>query len=116
MGTYYEIVCLDCDKRGGIYADRAPSCAEQALSLAKGFLDLSNVLGDALIACGERWYDLEVRIGGNRIDLQFFHRHGDHNLRVIDGYGGILGECRYFLLGDGVCRLREGHEGPCRKA
>lgn len=115
MGTYYEIKCLDCDRYGGIYADRSPHIAKQALQLADAFAALGRSLGAAMVEC-PKWYDLKVTVGGDRVDLYFFHVHMGHSLRIVDGYGLLLGQCPLYTATVDVCGLSEGHEGPCRKA
>lgn len=111
MGTYYEIVCLDCDDRGGIYADRSIYRARDALVYAEAFAAMGEAVLSSLVASS--CYELVVRIGGDRVDLDFFRRHRGHELHVMDGYGWIDGQCREFIS-DQPCGLEDKHDGPCR--
>ena len=114
MGRYYLIKCLDCDKSGGIWEERSTSRAKQALLLSGAIAEFAASLGDALTK-SDRWHNIDLKIGGDLIDLHFFHVHRGHELTVIDSYGTLLGQCPMYTSDGESCRLSEGHEGRCRR-
>lgn len=57
--------------------------------------------------------------GGVHIPLDWFAEHGDHQLRLVNEYGEVKGQCnREIACSDcksfkGYCGLDVGHKGEC---
>lgn len=106
MSTFYEIYCRTCGESGGIYADRRPSSAEDALRCAAALAVFGEAIG------GKPAPELEVSFSTYPADLEFFVKHKGHDLFVMDGYGVLLGQCRRYT-NDKPCALACDHEGDC---
>jgi len=119
MSNHYDIKCVTCDERlypTGWWTNGAGAKFTELISHR-----------DALAAAAPGLEELEA--SGVVNDFQystlaacrFFAAHAGHDIRTIDEYGTLWGQCgrRVFCgcCGSGSgCKLPSGHDGPCAGA
>lgn len=117
MSTYWDVYCKTCNSHadvglGGVKNGEEPMIelirnAPQVVSLAnikKSFHDWRT--------------EMELKVQGHPIDLDWFLTHGGHELVARDEYGGFSGQCgEYIRCGEcndkRRCGLAVNHEGKC---
>lgn len=109
MSTAYDLHCVDCNAGLGLECYDSNELAR--VRSKRNTLAALSVLVASLdgIVRAEHSY-----LG--HIDLGFFERHRDHNIRIVDEYGAYVGDCRERVececCGTRVhCRLPHAHEG-----
>jgi hypothetical protein len=109
MSTYWDVVCLDCDKKSGLHLNHGVDACRELVRGRDGLAALA-----AFNIC-----DIELHVPGERgwIEAQFYKDHAGHVIAPVSEYGDIDGDCNELrMIGphstDGArCRSAEGHKG-----
>lgn len=87
MSTDWDVFCLDCGKECGISnANHADDGMLELIRFAPALQDLSKHEHGWRI-------DVEIKVCGQLVFLDFFRIHGRHNLVPRSEYGEILASC-----------------------
>jgi hypothetical protein len=115
MSCYWHIQCLTCGVRNSFYnANHADRAMAIIVKHAKAIAALAPFLEEI-----DRETTIEFGIlNEGAIDVAWFAAHQDHDLRPINEYGQLFGQCvEYVECGScdtrHHCKLDAKHDGPC---
>lgn len=109
MSTYWDVVCLDCDKDSGLHLNWGQHTCRDLIRGRDALAALAN-----FDVC-----DLQLSVPGEtgHVDAAFYKEHAGHVLAPVSEYGDIDGDCNELRLTgpsttDGArCRLAPKHKG-----
>ena len=104
MSTYWDVVCLDCDKKSGLHLNHGVDACRELVRGRDGLAALA----------GFNICDIELHVPGERgwVEAQFYKDHAGHVIAPVSEYGHIDGDCNELAPSSrGYCREPAGHEG-----
>lgn len=118
MSTWYDVYCYTCKSHAGIHENHAEkecadliSNAKLVAEMAPGFRALKDIGIEVRLTL--KWEQM-------RVDPEWFEKHVEHQLVVIDEYGRLYPEClKRFTCCERTdcewlyCRRKQNHDGDC---
>lgn len=123
MSTGWDVYCVDCDEFLGLSKDNWNHAEEWIWSICADRLVLKE-MAVAFAKTKRSRYAIEVLCGrfsaNESMDMEFFVKHGDHNLAPRNEYGHVSGMCGEYFRCPACdlthsCVLLKGHDGNHRR-
>jgi|SRR5262245_9707713 len=112
MSCDYHVFCVDCQSRHDF------NDANHREGLMRHFVTHRDAIAAIAPLLAATNGDLELKTYYGHVDASWFVAHAGHELRVIDEYGKIDGNCPRRVncahcKTERWCTLSFGHEGAC---